>query len=191
MARPNSQGSWAFAHVGMIFHATPIVNGVHTGHVNIPTVSAQITQNNLIWLKGLNNGMKRELEALRSLANIPHPSLGVDLDGCIDEAPIFFSILTNRWPGKVYIITYRDDKHKAEQVLKSYNIRYDEVVLVNTFDQKAEVISEKGILVYFDDQPEMLKNIPPTVGVMLMRNEGNYDYENKKWTFSKDTGRIL
>ena len=30
---------------------------------------------------------------------IPIPTLGVDLDGTIDEAPIFFTLLCNRWPG--------------------------------------------------------------------------------------------
>lgn len=35
-----------------------------------------------------------------------------------------------------------------------------ELVLVNSFDEKAEVIAEKGIGIYFDDQPEMLKDIP-------------------------------
>jgi hypothetical protein len=191
MGKPNSQGSWACAYVVTIFRVTLTVNGVRFGHATTPTVNAQTTRNKRIGLKGLNNDMRKELEALRNLANIPHPSLGIDLDGCVDEAPIFFSILTNRWPGKVFVITFRDDKDKAEEVLKRYNIRYDEVVLVNTFDQKAEVIAEKGILVYFDDQPEMLKNIPGTVGVMLVRNEGNYDYDEKKWTLSKDTGRLI
>lgn len=134
------------------------------------------------------------IEALKASTNIlatPHPSLGIDLDGCVDEAPIFFSILTSRWPGKVFVISYRDDRESAETMLRRFNIRFDELILVNTFDEKAKVIADKGILVYFDDQPEMLKHIPPTVGVMLVRNEGNYDFKQKKWTLSKDTGRII
>jgi hypothetical protein len=129
--------------------------------------------------------MKEQIEAVRN------PSLGIDLDGCVDEAPIFFNILTNRWPGKVYVITYRDDRDKAEQFLKEHNIRWDEVILVNSFDEKAKVIADKGILVYFDDQPEMLKDIPPGVNVMLVRNEGNYDFDTKKWLLSKNTGKII
>jgi hypothetical protein len=119
------------------------------------------------------------------------PSLGVDLDGCVDEAPIFFGTLTKTWPGKVLVITYRDDRGKAEQFLKQHGIRWDELILVNSFDEKARVIAEKGIGIYFDDQPEMLKDIPQGVAVMLVRNEGNYDFESKKWMMSKNTGKII
>jgi hypothetical protein len=130
-------------------------------------------------------------QAVRNLAEMPAPSLGIDLDGCVDEAPIFFQILTSRWPGKVFVITYRDDQEKAARLLADHHIRWDEIVLVHSFDEKARVIAEKGILVYFDDQPEMLKDIPSTVSVMLVRNGGNYDFESKKWLFSKHTGRLV
>jgi hypothetical protein len=121
----------------------------------------------------------------------PYPSLGIDLDGCVDECPIFFSILTKSWHGKVFVITYRDDRVKAEQVLKHHGVRWDELILVNSFEEKAKVIAEKAILVYFDDQPEMLKDIPASVNVMLVRNEGNYDFDAKKWMFSLKTGKII
>ena len=130
-------------------------------------------------------------QAVLNLAEMPAPSLGIDLDGCVDEAPIFFQILTNRWPGKVFVITFRDDHEKAARFLADYRIRWDEIILVHSFNEKAKVIAEKGILVYFDDQPEMLKDIQSTVSVMLVRNGGNYDFESKKWLFSKHTGRLV
>jgi len=130
-------------------------------------------------------------DALKSLADIPHPSLGIDLDGCVDECPIFFQILTQRWPGDVYVITFRSDREKAKADLARYNIHYDELILVDSFDAKAEVIVEKGILVYFDDQPEMLRNIPSNRNVMLVRNGGNYDFDTKQWLFSEKTGRLV
>jgi hypothetical protein len=118
-------------------------------------------------------------------------TLGLDLDGVLDESPIFFRILTAVWPGKVIIITFRSDRAKAEADLETLGICYDELVLVESFGQKAEVIVEKGILVYFDDQPEMLKNIPPTVTVMLVRNPGNFDINDRRWMFSNQTGKIV
>jgi hypothetical protein len=130
-------------------------------------------------------------QAVRNLAEMPAPSLGIDLDGCVDEAPIFFQILTSRWPGKVFVITFRDDQEKAARLLADHRIRWDEIILVHSFDEKARVIAQKGLLVYFDDQPEMLKDIPPTVSVMLVRNGGNYDFDSKKWLFSKHTGRLV
>jgi pantothenate kinase len=119
------------------------------------------------------------------------PILGIDLDGCVDEAPIFFRTLTSVWPGKVIVITFRDDRQKAINVLDSFGIRYDEVVLVNTFDAKSEVIIKKGVNTYFDDQPEMLRNIPASVNVMLVRNEGNFDFDDRKWMLSNKTGKII
>jgi hypothetical protein len=119
------------------------------------------------------------------------PILGIDLDGCVDEAPLFFRTLTSVWQGKVIVITFRDDRQKAINVLDSFGIRYDELVLVNTFDAKSEVIIEKGVNTYFDDQPEMLRNIPASVNVMLVRNEGNFDFDDRKWMLSEKTGKIV
>lgn len=76
-------------------------------------------------------------------------------------------------------------------MLKAHGIRWDELILVNSFDKKAKIIVERGVDFYFDDQPEMLKEIPQGVAVMLVRNEGNYDFNAKKWLFSKNTGRIF
>ena len=115
--------------------------------------------------------------------NTPHPTPGIDLDGCVDEAPTFFSILTNS------CITYQDDREKADHVLMKYRIRWDELILVNSFEEKAAF--SQGYRHYFDDQPEMLKDIPQGVKVMLVRNEGNYDFDTKKWLLSKHTGKII
>lgn len=40
-------------------------------------------------------------------------SLGLDLDGCITEAPEFFSAWIYSWPEKAIVITYRRDRMKA------------------------------------------------------------------------------
>lgn len=118
-------------------------------------------------------------------------SLGLDLDGTIDEAPIFSRTLCRVWPGKVFVLTYRSDRKKAEADLSRFEIRYDELILVDSFDAKAPIIVEKKIDVYFDDQPEMLKQIPSSVKVMLFRNEGNFDFGEKLWLFSEKTGRLV
>jgi hypothetical protein len=60
----------------------------------------------------------------------------------------------------------------------------------DSFDAKAEVSVENGILVYFDDQPEMLKNIPETRNIMLVRNGGNFDFERNNG-LSEKTGRLV
>ena len=118
-------------------------------------------------------------------------TLGLDLDGTISEAPKFFSAWTKSWPGRVVIITYRTDRGQAIKDLDHHEIRYDALVLVDSMDGKAAVIAEYGVTMYVDDQPEMLKNVPDYVGVMLFRNEGNFDFGDKRWMMSGQTGKIV
>ena len=117
--------------------------------------------------------------------------LGLDIDGVITDAPEFFSRWTHSWPGKVVIITVRSDRAKTVQDLTDRNIRYDELVLVNQFEAKAQVIADHGVQLYVDDQPEILKFIPEGVHCMLFRNGGNYDFEDSLWMFSKETGKLV
>jgi glutaredoxin-related protein len=127
-------------------------------------------------------------EAMSNVFELPYPSLGLDLDGTIDEAPIFFQVLSQRWPGKVFIITYRKDRAKAEADVQKYNVRYDELILVDSFANKAKILVERGISYYFDDQDEMTSGIPETVKVFKIRNGGNFDFDEKKWLYSNQTG---
>jgi hypothetical protein len=118
-------------------------------------------------------------------------NLGLDLDGLLDDANDFFRLLTQIWSGNVVVISYRNDACKSKADLERLGIAYDELVLVNSFDAKADVIAEKHIGVYFDDQPEMLKNIPEDVHVFLYRNGGNYAFEERLWLFSDRTDRLI
>ncbi|MGB7325712.1 MAG: hypothetical protein WBD31_12630 [Rubripirellula sp.] len=117
--------------------------------------------------------------------------LGLDLDGTITDAPEFFSAWTNSWPGQVVIITYRTDREKTISDLEEHKIRYDDLVLVDRMDGKAAVIAEYGVTMYVDDQPEMLKNVPAGVNVMLFRNEGNFDFGDERWMLSQQTGKLV
>lgn len=114
------------------------------------------------------------------------PTLGLDLDGTIDESPEFFRILSCTWPGKVIIVTYRKDKAKAETDLKKYNIYFDQLVLADNLD-KSSIIKSLNINVYVDDQDECIQNIDPSVAVMKFRNNGNFS--NGKWYYSDRTGK--
>lgn len=116
-------------------------------------------------------------------------TLGIDIDGCVDESP-FFSILTHLWVGDVIVITYRRDRDKAISDLKKHNIHFTDVILAKTFDDKARIIAEKNVSFYIDDQPEMLKHVSQDVAVMLFRNEGNFDFGDRKWIFSDKTGKL-
>jgi len=118
-------------------------------------------------------------------------NLGLDLDRLLDDANDSFKLLANIWPGLVVVISYRTGYAKAESDLAALGIEYDDVILAESFDAKADVIAAKNIGVYFDDQPEMLKNIPAGVHVFLYRNGGNYKFSKKLWLFSSRTARLI
>lgn len=123
---------------------------------------------------------------------VPPPALGIDLDGTIDEAPSFFRVLTDVWPGKVYVITWRRDRRKAEADLRVLGIRrFDEIVLVNGFAEKAVVCERLGITVMFDDADEVLQHLPPGVVAMKVRNGGNFDFDGKRFLYTSRTGRAI
>ncbi len=103
----------------------------------------------------------------------------------------FFNWISKSWPGKVYILTYRSDRAKAIRDLARFQIRYDELVLVTSFAEKAVVIKREGIQIYFDDQDEMPKDIDDFTTVFKIRNEGNFDFQQRKWLYSDQTGRNI
>jgi len=130
----------------------------------------------------------RSLTVEKDQKQIQVPPLGIDLDGTIDEAPVFFQFLTQTYPGKVYIITYRDDPAKIKRDVERSNVRCDELILASSFEQKAVIIERLGIKVFFDDMDEALLHIPEGVVVMKIRNGGNSNYAQRKWLYSRQTG---
>jgi len=131
------------------------------------------------------------VDASQMLSTPIYPTLGIDIDGCTDKSPVFFCVLASRWPGKALIISYCNDYAKAEAVLIKYDIRFDEFLLVKSFDEKAKFIKERGIGIFFDDQPEMLKEVPPSCQVMLVRNDGNFDFDDQKRVLFEETGKLI
>ena len=60
---------------------------------------------------------------------------------------------------------------------------------MDRFDAKAEVIEKYGFTLHVDDQPEMLENVPAGVNLQLFRNEVNFDFADRRWMFSNETGK--
>lgn len=131
------------------------------------------------------------LQSIFDCGEEPSPALGIDLDGTIDESPDFFSIITHLWQGKIYIITYRNDLDSTQNDLLKYNIKYNEIILVNSFAEKSEHIINNNIKFYFDDMDEVIQHIPDHVKVFKVRNGGNFNYHKKKWLYSKRTGEEI
>jgi len=118
-------------------------------------------------------------------------TVGLDLDGTITDAPKFFSAWTHSWPGRVVIITYRNDREKTMADLEQLEIRYDDLVLADRMDAKAAVIAELGVTLYVDNQPEMLKNAADHAGVTLFLSIGSFDFGDQRWMLSQETGKLV
>lgn len=119
------------------------------------------------------------------------PSIGIDIDGCITDFPIIFQVLSQSWPGKVFIISMRFNKEQTAKYLADKNVRFDEIHLVSSFEEKAEVIKKHGISAFFDDQPEIIKTVNPNCACFLVRNEGNFDFNTNKFLMSYKTAEMI
>jgi hypothetical protein len=118
---------------------------------------------------------------------IASPNLGLDIDGTLDVNPRFFEILSIIWPGRISIITLREDSEDTRMYLDKLKIRYDRLVSVKKLEDKAKAIIKYNINVFIDDQDEALYNIPENVMVLKIRDPGG-NFENGKWLYSNQTG---
>ena len=116
------------------------------------------------------------------------PTLGLDIDGTIDENPAFFSLLTRFYPGRVVVITLRED---GPLVLGNFGIRYDCVIHVPNLAAKAAVVEKEGVDVFIGDQDEELCPLPPSCTALKIRGGGNFDYDLGKWLYGAKTGRLV
>ena len=122
--------------------------------------------------------------------------IGIDLDFTITasrESMVFFALITNALKDrvKIYIITNRADdegsREETEQELSQLDIYYDNLVITGN---KADYILKEGIKIYFDDTDEMFINLPSSVTVFKIREDGNFDFTKgvHKWVYGNKTG---
>ena len=120
--------------------------------------------------------------------------IGIDLDNTIDSTVnsiAFFSLITSLLKGnaEVHIITNRNPMHRKETIedLRVLGITYDYLELTAN---KSKYILDKGIGIYFDDTDEYFLDLPESVVVFKIREDGNFDFSDKKWFYGKDTGKL-
>lgn len=65
------------------------------------------------------------------------------------------------------------------------------LILVESLETKVKVIEGEIIQIFFDDQSECLKHIEAIRHVLSVRNEGNFDFADKRWMFSEKTGKLV
>jgi hypothetical protein len=120
-------------------------------------------------------------------------NIGIDLDDCITYSPDFFVLLTHALYGnaEIHIITNREQTSASERStrdqLEELNIKYHHLKLTG---DKADYIIDKGITIYFDDTDEYFLNLPESVTVFKIREPWNFDFEEHKWIYKSNTGRL-
>jgi hypothetical protein len=110
------------------------------------------------------------------------PAIALDIDGTISQAPDFFAHLSQHWPGKVYVITFREDLKEAQTKLDNWGIRYDELIRTSVHVSKADLMETRAdIRYFFEDMDYAIQDVPEQITCFKVRNEENFDFDEGKW----------
>lgn len=117
--------------------------------------------------------------------------IAIDLDNTITASKSsveFFRILTAALISEhqIIIISNREesDRGTTEEELDVLGIRYNKVVLTHN---KAEYILKNGVEILFEDTDEYFLELPESVTVFKIREDGNFNYNTHKWFGSSKT----
>ena len=117
--------------------------------------------------------------------------IAVDIDGTITAYPDFFKLFTKAMTEigcEIHVLTDREpgtEKGVAEE-LENYGITYHKIKITGN---KADYIMDESIEVVFDDIDEYFLSLPKGVAVFKVREKYNFDFTEKKWLYSEETGR--
>ena len=117
--------------------------------------------------------------------------IAVDIDGTITAYPEFFGLFTKAMTKagcEIHILTdrERETENGIAEELEHYGIRYHKIKITGN---KAEYIIDERIEVLFEDTDEYFLSLPEEVAVFKVREEDNFDFAEKKWRYSDETGR--
>jgi hypothetical protein len=112
--------------------------------------------------------------------------IGLDIDGTITRHPAFFALLSQAAVAaghEVVVITFREDRHGAATDLARWGIAYGRLVSWSLDDWPAEdacawkghVCGELGVEVLFEDDPEVLCHVDPSVVSMMVVDHDEHE----------------
>ena len=120
--------------------------------------------------------------------------IAIDLDNTINGSALsikFFSMLTNLLsPEHITILTNREPgtEDQIREELNELGISYSDIVIT---DKKAEYIKENNITIFFENQDEYFLELGEEVVVFKIREDGNFDFAEKKWIGNNKTVKML
>lgn len=119
--------------------------------------------------------------------------MAFDIDGTITAYPqAFCSIVQALYKAgiEIHIITNResDAYERTCRQLSDYDIPFHYLAITK---DKAKYIKESNIKVLYENTDEVFLDIPEDVCVLKVREEMNFDFQNKKWIYDSKTGMKL
>jgi len=121
--------------------------------------------------------------------------IAIDLDNTITasrDSIEFFRVMSHLLIAehKIYIITNREPgtEQQVANELNYLGIEYSQIVITS---EKAEFIRENGMTILFENQDETFLELGQEVTVFKTREEGNFDFAEKKWLGSKKTTKMI
>ncbi len=121
--------------------------------------------------------------------------IAIDIDNTITASKSsveFFRILTAALISEhqIIILSNREesDRGTTEEELDVLGIRYNKVVLTHN---KAEYILKNGVEFLFEDTDEYFLELPESVTVFKIREDGNFNYNTHKWLGSQKTVDLI
>ena len=121
--------------------------------------------------------------------------IAIDLDNTITadkNSALFFRIITHLLipENDIIIISDRDeaDRKSTEQELSVLGIRHNKLILTAN---KAGYILKNGITIFFENTDEAFLEIPQSVTVFKIREDGNFSFAKKKWITSRRNSILI
>ena len=114
---------------------------------------------------------------------MPNMHICLDVDDTITYAPHFFAAVCERFAdARITIVTFRADKDQTEQYLDSVGVRFDQVVVStdpehgkqasqSLHEWKANFVNRLRPDMFFEDMPEVVALIDPSVLVFMPCDE--------------------
>jgi len=121
--------------------------------------------------------------------------VGIDLDNCItadQNSKEFFRVICHLLHPEyeIHVISNRAETDRQDTIkeLEELKVQYSHLELTS---QKEKYILKNGINILFEDTDEYFLEIPESVTVFKIREEGNFSFSAGKWIGSKKTTILI
>jgi hypothetical protein len=112
--------------------------------------------------------------------------IALDIDDTITRHPAFFAFLSQSLIAAghgVAIVTFRTDRESTSAELDAWGIAYTHLITASldpdsedgTDPWKARICKELGVDVLFDDSPEVLRHVSPSILSLMVVDQDRYD----------------